>query len=289
MTHRRRPKTPFFLAWTLATTAAVPLLGFAAAPAAWGRQDPTAPAAAAPASKPVHLKLRFKEGDVHRYRSVATISSPALGDGDARESSVSRETVTRVNPDGSAVIETVLETHQVLFNGSEIPSGDVAAFPKTVITMTPAAKLSEYKLVGTWPGGGDLQRALAAAGSMSFPDKPLRAGETWAVETDNPVVAGKKIKSAFTYVGGEVVAGNEADRIRQVFELDLPGAATPLKADLTLFLDKETGRRVKVTGKLDDVPIPTLGAAGIRLEQTLLAPADEKKRAPTSEEKQPAA
>jgi hypothetical protein len=227
----------------------------------------------------VTLKLAPKEGEVHRYRSVARVSSPALGGADVEETTVARETVTKVAADGAATAETVIESRKATYNGMDAPGPDIATLPRVTATTDKAGNIVNYKLTGILPpGSSELQEALAYASSLNLPDRPLHPGDTWTAEVDNRLVKDKKVKSEFTYLGTEKVGEIEANKIKQVYAMDTPEGT--LKTDFTLYLDPATGNKLKAVGTITDFPIPMLGLGTIKIEQTLvIADQDEKQPA----------
>lgn len=197
------------------------------------------------------------------------------------EKSTNEETTT-VTKDGGVLVTTRVLSHAVTYNGMDVPGVEASAFPVIETTFDRTGTVTAYKPLGAFPAPADpkIQEALAFAGSLGLPDKPVSPGETWTLTLPNRLMAaGKTFTSTLTYVGRETVDGKPADRVRQVWAMDLPDNKGTLKGDLTLYLEAETGRKFKGAGTISGLPTDQFGPLTITLVQTL-APATPKKDEP---------
>lgn len=265
--------------------AAVPVV--AQVPAAQVPATAPAPAAKKPA-EPVTLRLAYKAGQKDRYRNTGTVSGAGLGGGSATENTTSEEAVASVKEDGSAVVETRIVSYAITFNGMQVPGAPAASsFPVTKTTLNKAGTVTAYKVEGTFPGPSDpkIQEALTFAGSLGLPGKPVSPGESWTLTLPNKLSASGNMSSTVTYVGRETLDNKPADRVREVWTLDLPSdkGGGQIKGDLTLYLEPDTGRKLKTVGTITGLPSDMFGPLTISVVQTL-APATADAATPKKDE-----
>jgi hypothetical protein len=208
------------------------------------------------AAAPVTLRYVLKDGEKTRYHNTGTITGPGLGGGTVEEKSTSEETTAVKKDSGGVVVTTRILSRAVTYNGMDVPGVEASAFPLVETTLDRTGTVTAYKPLGAFPAPADpkIQETLAFAGSLGLPDKPVSPGETWTLTLPNRFIAGKTFTSTLTYVGRETVDGKPTDRVRQVWTMDLPDNKGTLKGDLTLYLEAETGRKLKATGTISGLP-----------------------------------
>lgn len=232
------------------------------------------------AAAPVTLRFVSKEGEKSRYQNTGTITGPGLGGGTVEQKSTNEEKTT-VTKEGGALVTTRVLSHAVTYNGMEVPGVDASAFPVVETTFDRSGTVTAYKALGAFPAPADpkIQEALTFTGSLGLPEKPVSPGETWTLTLPNRLIAGKTFTSTLTYVGRETLDGRPADRLHQVWAMDLPDNKGTLKGDLTLYLEAETGRKLKATGTVSGLPTDQFGPLTIAVAQTLVpAAAEEPKK-----------
>lgn len=258
--------------FVVSRSAALVALAALTTTAAFAQADPK-PIAAPAAAAPVTLKFAPKSGQTIRYQNIITVTGDGLGGGEIQQIVTTRETVTGVKEDGTSTTEATVEQMAIVFNGQEIDTGGIQ-LPVTVVGRDKNGAVLSYTLKGSAPAGSDprVQEAMVRLSSLTPPAKPLVPGDTWKTTVKNTMVAGKEVAVTLTYVGREVVGGTPLDRVRFVWSMETPNGGAPIKGDVVQYLEPETGRRIKMTGTVENLPNEQAGPLKIALNETL-APA----------------
>lgn len=242
---------PLWLAAATATAlAAVPAMGSSA-------QD--APTAAQVV--PIAWTYNYKKGDVTRHRLDFTIKATAGGqDLSVVAKSVVRQEVIDVASNGDATVLSKPETMQVLLNGNPIPNDQAQQEVKEKRTRT------GLTLPQTTPDPNDPTGQLAKVQTLLLnvptPPTPVKVGDSWKVDVDNPLVAGKKVTINSTLAGAEKVAGIDTYKVR--LQMSVPVSVDDrqgMSIENNYNVDAKAGRLVAEDFKLANVPLP--GGAGV--------------------------
>ncbi|MEN3002528.1 MAG: hypothetical protein ABDI19_11890 [Armatimonadota bacterium] len=141
------------------------------------------------------------------------------------------ETIKKINPDGSALLERVLQgdphTLQALRQGAE-PLGEIPT--RTLWQIYPDGR--ETPLSGERP-----RLLLGPASAQILPERPMRLGEQWRRES---YVGSIKTRFACRLEGFATVDGASCYKIVTQIE-SLPGSLPQLQGTLTSYIDRESG------------------------------------------------
>ena len=85
-------------------------------------------------------------------------------------------------------------------------------------------------------------------------DEPVKPGDSWTTEVDNPQVKGKKVTIKTTFVGDDKADGAPALKFKQTLEADTDAADAKLKAETTALLDPTTGQLIEEEQTAKGIP-----------------------------------
>lgn len=221
----------------------------------------------------ISLLRTYKVGEVSRYKS--TISANLMGT-DVLVTQTIKEEVKEVKENGHAVIVSTNEGGKVSANGQE---QDIPPTPPITTTRDRLGKLVDFKKDESPQGltTPEIERLMTALSDTLFTDKPVRAGDTWQVEIDNPVVKDKKVVVKGAFLGTEAVDGRNLWKVKQSGEADVDANGTKMTYEFTAWLNPANGQPVKVDGSVKDLPTQ-FGPLSMKVVMTLLpADSDTKK------------
>lgn len=200
--------------------------------------------------KPVTLARTYKEGDKVSHKVTVTVSVNGM---DVVVTRTAKSTVKEVRKTGEIVIVQTDDGSTLNIGGMEQqqPAG-----PPVTELRDKNGKLTEVKVDEAANGfmTPDMQQLIAKASDVHLTDKPVKAGDTWTTEFDNPAVKGKKFTAKSTYVGIEKVDGQDLWKVKQTVEADSDADGKKLTIDFTAWLDPAKGQTVKMEGNAKDVP-----------------------------------
>src|SRR5688572_15885983 len=205
---------------------------------------------AAYAQDAVTLTRKFKEGDTIRFK--ATVNANVMG-GEAVVTTTSKQTVKKVNDNGEVIVSIVDEGGKLSFGGAEqeLPGG-----AEVVETRGKNGRITKLE----FPAGGqeimtpEIRELMSLISDVIFAEKPVKAGDAWEVEVDNPAVKGKKIAFKSTYVGTEKVGETSAWKVKQTAEALTDDKGAKLSSEYMYWLDPATGYTLKAEAKADGIP-----------------------------------
>ncbi|HVL38535.1 MAG TPA: hypothetical protein VM328_04000 [Fimbriimonadaceae bacterium] len=188
--------------------------------------------AAPPAERAVTLRLQPKEGETHTYDATMKMT---LGAGEQEmgldvKMEVVRD-VTKVEP-GKFTIKESARNVEVSGTGM---LGAMAEQMKNNLQSSTATRVYDER--NKMIEGDDGAAAAAGAGNFTaiYPEKPVKAGDTWS---DTLSAQGTDIKVNYKAEGIEQIAGKDAMKITMDFE---PDNAMKFKGPLTFWVDVESG------------------------------------------------
>lgn len=212
-------------------------------------RDAGAPAATSAAQAVTLAAPPAKVGDTVRYRSQIK------ADFSGSEVLVERkrkDVIKEVKGNQDVVIESNDEggTITVDGNANDIPAGGLIAITvnkmNTVLSYQPG---DENQYISN-----SSLHLMALTDRIIFPDHPVKPGDTWTTEVDNPQVKGKKITIKTTFVGEEKADGVTVWRVKQSLEADTEVAGNMLKATTTALLDATTGQMIESEQNVKGLP-----------------------------------
>ena len=210
----------------------------------------TAAIAANADEKTVTLARTYKVGDKVSHKVTVTVSVNGM---DVVVTRTAKSAVKEVKPTGEVVIIQTDDGSTLNIGGQEQqqPAG-----PPVTEIRNKNGKLTEVKVEEA--AGGfmtpEIQQLVAKASDVHLTDKPVKAGDTWTSEFDNPAVKGKKFTAKSTYVGVEKVDGQDLWKVKQTVEADSDADGKKLTIDLTAWLDPAKGQTIKMEGIAKDIP-----------------------------------
>lgn len=204
-------------------------------------------------AKPVAVAMTRKAKDSVQYKDMITLS---LNGTDVALEQNRKHTVKEIKDDGPTTIIVTDLGGKVTFNGSDM---DTPPGSPVTVTQTPTGKILSYK-----PDMEDnpylsttTLHLIALADQIVFPDKPVKPGDSWTTEIDNPQVKGKKVTIKTTYVGADKVDTMATWKVKQTMEADTDSGK--MTAEITAMLDPANGQIVQAEHMAKGVP-GTMGA-----------------------------
>jgi hypothetical protein len=194
----------------------------------------------------VSLVAPFKQG-VARYKTTTKID--AMGN-EVLLTDLTRVVVKEVKADGTGIMVRTRESGTVSLAGMEqnLPPSE------STETRDKLGRLTEFK---SEPSAGfvtpGLERLSATLAWPLLTDQPVKPGDTWQVEIDNPAAPGKKVVVKDTFVAVDTIDGVAYRKIRQVTSADT-GQNGTMAVDMTLWLDPKTSEIFKAEATVKDVP-----------------------------------
>ena len=199
---------------------------------------------------PVSLVMSLKAGDFVRYKTTLKIS---VQGSDITVEQTRKHVVKEVKENKDIVLAVEEEGGKVDVggNGMDIPAGTPTAVTvdkaNKVLTFKPEKEDNPYLSTAA-------QHLIALIDRIILPDKPVKPGDSWTTEVDNPQVKGKKVTIKTTFVGDEKAAGAPALKFKQTLEADTDTADAKLKAETTALLDPVTGQLIEAEQTAKGIP-----------------------------------
>lgn len=202
----------------------------------------------------ITLARKVKAGDVVRYKTTLTLNAQGT---DVTVEQNRKQTIKEVKDSGETVTEIAGEGDKLTIGGE---TNDIPAGSPTLVTQDKAGKILTFK-----PTGAEDQylatstlHLLSLAGEIIFPDKAVKAGDSWKTEVDNPAVKDKKATITTTFVGIEKVDGADAWKVKQTLEAETAGGGT-LKSETTALVETTTGQTISAEASVTGAPTNELG------------------------------
>jgi hypothetical protein len=217
----------------------------------------------------VSLLRTYKAGEISRYKS--TITANLMGT-EVVVTQTIKEEVKEVKENGHAVIVSTNEGGKVSANGQE---QEIPSTPPITTTRDRLGKLMDFKKEQSPQGltSPEVERLMTALSDTLFTDKPVKAGDTWQIEIDNPVVKEKKVVVKGAFLGTEALDGRDLWKVKQSGEADIDSNGAKMSYEFTAWLNPANGQPVKVEGSVKDLPTQ-FGPLSMKVVMTLL-PAEE--------------
>ena len=192
-------------------------------------------------AKPVSLVMAPKAGDSVRYKTTLKIN---VNGNDITVEQTRKHVVKEVKENKDVVLAIEEEGGKLEAGGN---TTDIPAGTPTAVTVDKANKVVAFK-----PEKDDnpylsatCQHLMSLIDRIILPDKPVKPGDSWTTEVDNPQVKGKKVTIKTTFVGDDKADGAPALKFKQTLEADTDAADAKLKAETTALLDPATGQLIE--------------------------------------------
>jgi hypothetical protein len=200
--------------------------------------------------KTVTLARTYKEGDKVSHKMTVNVSVNGM---EVTVTRTAKSVVKEIKKTGEAVIVQTDDGSTLNIGGMEQqqPAG-----PPVTEIRDKNGKLTEIKMDEAAAGfmTNEIQILVAKASDVQLSDKPVKAGDSWQNEFDNPAVKGKKVVAKTTYVGLDKLDGTDRWKIKQTVEADSDADGKKLSIEITAWLDTTNGRNVKLEGSAKDIP-----------------------------------
>ena len=200
-------------------------------------------------TKPVAIAQNLKAKDSVQYKVITTIT----GGADVTVEQNRKYTVKEIKDNGNIVSTIANLGGKVNLNGAdqEIPPGAPVALTQSkngsVLTYTPETDNNPYFSAATL-------NLLEMIDHIILPEKPVKPGDSWTTEVDNPAVKGKKVKIKTTYVKADKVEGVAAWKIKQTLEADTEGGGDKLTSETIALLDASNGQLIQAEDDVKAIP-----------------------------------
>ena len=211
---------------------------------------------------PVKVGYTHKKGDVVKLRMTINAS---VGGMDIVVKITNKDEVTEVKDNGNVVTVQTPEATIVNIGGMDMEQPGGA---KVTATRDKYGKLVELKApeeAGAFMSP-EVQKFQASITDILMPEKPVKAGDSWTTELDNPMVKGKKFSVKTTFVGIEKLEGKEYWKVKQTATADSDAAGAKTTVEFTAMLEPATGTIFSAEGTVKDLPTLQAGAISWKMK-----------------------
>jgi hypothetical protein len=205
-----------------------------------------------PDDKPRLLGPTYKVGEMEKQKSRVVI---AFGGSHSTVERTSRPTVKEIKSNGDVVIVMADEGGKVSENGSEV---EIPAAGAVTVTLDRYGRILSYETeTGNNLTPAPIRHLLEISSRIVFSDQPVKPGDSWYTELDNPLVPGKKLTLRTTYVGNTKVDGVDAWKFKQSMKADTGLGSPKMRAETTALVDPKTGLLIEAQQDVKGVPTQT--------------------------------
>jgi hypothetical protein len=200
--------------------------------------------------KPITLTRTYKKGESARYKAESKITTPM---GEAKLTGTSHMIVKEVKPDGTVVVDEISEGGKISLAGMDI---DIPQMPATTLTRDKSGRLTDYKRPETLQSQEDpaVAKLMASIGTALLTDKPVKVGDSWETQVENPLDTDNKVKVKTTFTGLEKVDDCELWKIKQYTEASTGKLGGKLIYSGVYWLDPANGQEMKAEVDIKDLP-----------------------------------
>lgn len=213
----------------------------------------------------VKLTRKVAKGDIYRSKFVGKFSVMGL---EIVIEQLAIDEVKEIKPNGHIVVHSRIEGGKVIVMGMEMPIPEADA---STMVRDERWRLVEFKdLAGDMSfTTTEVHHLLSAMMETVLPEGPVKAGDKWTVEFDNPAAKGKKAIIKAEFVGIEKVGDETFWKVKQSGEGQTDSAGAKMSFEYTALLKPSNGEPHKVEGVVRDLPTNQGGPITITFEQTL--------------------
>lgn len=213
------------------------------------------PAAARAADDTYALKPVYKAGEVERYRTVITyVVDTPMGVSQREVTIDTTETTRDVKPDGTATVETKVDSAKANLDGSQ---QEVGGGGETLTTVYDSAGRVVKQEGGFQPGSA--AQMLNIARAVFAPEHPLKLGEAYKYSSEAKTDAGtRRVSGVLTAVGIEKKSADVPVDVLRVNNASDTVIAAPtgeqkMHADGYWLIDLANSKPVKLQGKITGI------------------------------------
>ncbi|MCS6776425.1 MAG: hypothetical protein RMJ43_00975 [Chloroherpetonaceae bacterium] len=205
--------------------------------------------------------FKYKKGEVLRFKEEGKLTLNAGGmELPAEVTTISRREVKNIAENGDVTMEDRLEESSFRFAGQEVPNPEPDR--KTVIVINKAGIVTKLKTENSQQAGSPMEKVGMLASSTPIPEKPVRIGEEWKTELDNPLLEGKKVTVLSRLTGKEKINGVETLVVQMKAEVAPKadsGENEKIRLVTTYYVDPQAGRIVRVKSVTENVEVEVMG------------------------------
>lgn len=206
-------------------------------------------ASAARAQDEVNLEYSYKKGDVFRYKTEVIANVMGM---EVTVKTGQKMIVKEIKENGDYVIAYEGESGVASIAGQE---QEMPATPPFEITISKRGKFISYNTEAQQGiMSPEIVKLMAVMAENVLPEKPVKPGETWTTEVDNPAVKGKKVMTKTTFMGVEKVEGVDYWKIKQVSEAATDESGAKMTQEMTVWLVPGSGHSFKMEGTIKGLP-----------------------------------
>ena len=198
------------------------------------------------------IKRTYKAGETDKYRIALQMEGESpMGPLNLEMTMDMVETTKQVNEDGTVVVEMRMDSGTIKFNDQEMSMPGAGETVRMTIDKTGRVVKTEG---GTAGRGGNLNGLVNLTRVATWPDRPLRVGETWTFEIPLENNSQAKVKGSFTVVGPEKRSDQikvDTLKVKIATEIPIPapqGDPVTIKMDSVVYVEPSTGKVVKAEG-----------------------------------------
>lgn len=201
-------------------------------------------------AKAATLAHTSKVGDTVKYKSVVVLE---FSGNEVTVEQTRKHTVKEIKDNKDVVVLIEGEGGKLIVSGAEneLPGGSEITVTQDkankILSFKPKTEDNPYLSTST-------QHLLALVDNIILPDKPVKPGDSWTTEIDNPQVKGKKVTIKTTYVKTEKAGDAEVWKVKQTVEADTEVVDTKLKAEITATLDAASGQLIEAEHDVKGIP-----------------------------------
>lgn len=220
-----------------------------------------------PEPEAVTLKRPQKAGTVLRYKVSA------VADAGGTEVTVERTVkyeVKEIKENGDVVLIMTDQGGKINAMGQEM---EVPLATKVTLTTDKLGKIVKYErsLDDLSVMAPEVEHLLAVAQDYVLPDKPVKPGDKWEYELDNPVVKDKKVTIKGTFVGYEKVEETRVWKVKQTMTAVTDSSGSKMEAEMVFLINPEDGVTMRAEGAFKNVP-SQYGPVNVTWKTALLKP-----------------
>jgi hypothetical protein len=198
------------------------------------------------------IKRTYKAGETDRYRIKLQMEGESpMGPLNLEMTMDMIETTKQVNEDGTVVLEMKMDSGVIKFNDQEMSMPGAGETVRMTVDQTGRVLKTEGGAAGR---GGNLNGLVNLTRVATWPDRPLRVGETWTFEIPLENNAQAKVKGSFTVVGPEKKSDQikvDTLKVKIATEIPIPapqGEPSKIKLDTMVYVEPATGKVMKAEG-----------------------------------------
>lgn len=202
--------------------------------------------------------FKFKKGDAARNKTKIRMNGILANNVEVSIlfDLVDKQTVTDITTAGDIVLSTISESVEASVNGKPAPSGKPDNTPFISVLSRSGVLLKRKSKPN--PLTEQYETLQTVARSYPAPKKPVKVGESWETELDNPLLPGKKVTLISILTGVEKIKGADCLAIDVQASVPTPGEngeKEDIKVTGTYYLDLKAINVVSGKSALLHVPV----------------------------------